>query len=308
MKQKNYVDIQNIREKNTDLTEANTGAFEVGDLIQITEKFDGSNASACWDPDENCMACFSRTQELTGTNSLNGFKEYILTLPDKTKDVFKEHPELVLFGEWSNKNKIVYSDTGKKKHWYVFDIYNRKKEIWEPQTFVKEICQLAGLEYIQELYSGPFVSWEHCKEFLHKNSYGDTQEGIVVKNQSKLQNDEIRLPKYIKIVNDEFKERMSVRQRIIDPEVELAKQNAQAITDSIVTRNRVEKMIYKLRDEGIFPEKILPTDMKLVAQNLPKRVYEDCLKEEIESVRAAGEYFSKQCQSNTMRFAKEILL
>ena len=39
MKQKKYIDIQNIREQKTDLVEANTGVFEVGDLIQITEKF-----------------------------------------------------------------------------------------------------------------------------------------------------------------------------------------------------------------------------------------------------------------------------
>lgn len=306
MIQKSYIDIQNIREKKTDLVESNTEAFEVGDIIQITEKFDGSNASACWDIENNCMAAFSRKQELTVTNGLNGFREYIMTLPETTKNVFKDHPQFVVFGEWSNKNKIVYNDTGKKKHWYVFDIYDTAEQRWLPQSSVMSFCECAGLEYIQELYYGKFISWEHCREFLHKNSYGDTQEGIVVKNQTKLCDSENRSPVYLKIVNDDFKENKSVRLK--DPAIESAKQAAQEITDSVVTKNRVEKMIFKLRDEGILPEKIEPTDMKIVAQHLPKRVYEDCLKEEIEAVRAAGEHFSKQCSSNTMKFAREILL
>lgn len=306
MKQKLYIDIQNIREKTTDLVEPNTGAFEEGDIIQITEKFDGSNASACWDAENDCMAAFSRSKELTSTNGLNGFREYIMTLPEEAKRVFKSYAHFVVFGEWSNKNKIVYDDTGKKKHWYVFDIYDTVAQRWLPQLSVSVFCRSAGLEYIQELYFGEFISWEHCREFLHKNSYGNTQEGIVVKNQTKLFDLENRLPVYLKIVNDDFKERMAVKLK--DPTIESAKQAAQEITDSIVTKNRVEKMIFKLRDEGILPEKIEPTDMKIVAQHLPKRVYEDCLKEEIETVRAAGEYFSKQCSSNTMRFAREILL
>lgn len=306
MKQKHYIDIQNIRECTTELTEANTGAFEVGDLIQITEKFDGSNASACWDEENDCMVAFSRSKELTRANGLNGFREYIRTLPETTTIEFKSLPQFVVFGEWSNKNKIVYNDTGKKKHWYVFDIYDKELQQWHPQSFVKVFCENAGLEYIQELYYGEFISWEHCRTLLHENSYGNTQEGIVVKNQSKLSDSENRLPVYLKIVNDDFKEIKAVKLK--DPEIEPAKQAAQEITDSIVTKNRVEKMIFKLRDEGILPEKIEPTDMKIVAQHLPRRVYEDCLKEEIEAVRVAGEYFSKQCSSNTMKFAREILL
>lgn len=63
-----------------------------------------------------------------------------------------------------------------------------------------------------------------------------------------------------------------------------------------------------MRDEGIVPEKITPQDMKLVAQNLPKRIYEDCLKEERELVVSVGEYFGKMCGSKAMGFAKEIIL
>lgn len=307
MKQKPYIDIENIREEETDLKSSNTKAFEVGDLIQITEKFDGANASACWDEENDCMTCFSRNQELTGTNGLSGFKEYILTLPEKTKKIFKDWSHYIVFGEWSVKNKINYTDTGKTKHWYVFDIYNTLNQCWERQMVVKSFCKLANLEYIQELYYDKFISWEHCREFLHKNSYGDLQEGIVVKNQSKQYRDDIHYPKYLKIVNEEFKESM-VAPKVKDLEKESEIKAAQEITDSIVTKNRVEKMLFKLRDEGILPEKIEPKDMKIVAQNLPKRIYEDCIKEEPELVKLVGEYFSKQCSSTAMRIAREIIL
>ena len=42
---KHYIDIQAIIEKDTDLKRSNAKCFEVGDIIQITEKVDGSNAS-----------------------------------------------------------------------------------------------------------------------------------------------------------------------------------------------------------------------------------------------------------------------
>ena len=61
-------------------------------------------------------------------------------------------------------------------------------------------------------------------------------------------------------------------------------------------------------DEGILPAKISPQDMRTVAMNLPKRIYDDCLKEEKESVVAAGEFFGKMCGGQAMRFAKEIIL
>ena len=48
--------------------------------------------------------------------------------------------------------------------------------------------------------------------------------------------------------------------------------------------------------------------MKIVAQNLPKRIFEDCVKEENELVIEAGEFFGKMCGSATMNWAKKIIL
>jgi hypothetical protein len=81
MKQKHFIDIQNIREEDTELRNRNTYAFDEPCIIQITEKYDGSNACACYDPETDKMVAFSRKQELSFNNTLNGFWNYVQTLP-----------------------------------------------------------------------------------------------------------------------------------------------------------------------------------------------------------------------------------
>ena len=304
MKQKHFMDIENLREDSTELRESNASGFEPGDIIQITEKFDGSNFCVAYDPETDMLAAFSRKQELTFQNTLNGAWNYAQTL-----DVapFKIHSSWRVFGEWAQKNKIIYNPEAMKK-WYVYDIYDVNAESYLPQGTVKEFCKEANLEYIHVLYEGPFISWGHCRTFMNTPAYGDRQEGIVVKNQSKLNNPDTRLPFYLKIVNDDFKERMAHKEKILDPEVEKAKAEAQVMVEGIVTKNRVEKELFKMRDEGVIPETLTPADMKLVAKSLPKRMFEDCMKEDKEVVVACGEYFGKACSALSMKYAKGIIL
>jgi hypothetical protein len=191
----------------------------------------------------------------------------------------------------------------------MYDIYDVENECYLPQTKVKEFAEKFGFTYIHVLYDGEFISWEHCKSFMNEVVYSESiEEGIVIKNQSKLNDPNSRTPFVLKIVNDKFSEVMKHQPKEIDPEKEATKVQASEIVESIVTRSRVEKEIYKMRDEGILPEKIEPSDMKLVAKNLPKRIYDDCIKEENESVIAAGEYFGKMCGSMTMKHARDIIL
>lgn len=63
----------------------------------------------------------------------------------------------------------------------------------------------------------------------------------------------------------------------------------------IVTEARVRKIVNKLVDEGIMPEKIERKDLQIIYKNLPKRIYEDCLKEEPEIIQKAGNYAGKMC-------------
>ena len=209
------------------------------------------------------------------------------------------------------KNKIIYNDTGKIKHWYVYDIYNDDTKEWLPQSVVKHFCEVTGLEYIHELYYGKFMSWEHCRSFMNSPAYGDRQEGIIIKNQSRLINwddHDIKAPCYLKIVNESFKESIKTKEKIIDLEKENAKEEARKVMESICTKNRIEKELFKMRDEGILPEKIEPTDFRIIAMNLPKRIYADLLKEELELVQSCGEFGGKMCQQVSMQIAKDLIL
>lgn len=297
---KHYIDIQNIRESENVLTKSNTGAFFPGDIISITEKIDGSNASFTYE--DGKLLSYSRKQELNFNNTLAGFWNWVQEL---SPDDYKEESDYIFFGEWLRKNKITYDKECINK-FYLFDIYNKKTGEWMPQNFVKEQARKHNLNYINELYFGPFISWDHCRKFMNSSIYGDTQEGCVVKNQTRLNDPEIRQPVYLKLVNDSFKERMKVRE--VDPEKEAEKERVHALIESIVTPRRVEKMIFNLRDEGVLPEVLEPKDMKLVAQNLPKRIYEDCIKEEPETVAAAGEMAGKAISGLTMKIARGIIL
>lgn len=305
MEQKKFMDISRVK-FGDELTPANIGGFEVGDIIQISEKCDGSNTSIRYDIETGKLVAFSRRLKLSFDNTLNGFWNYVQGLNHEN---YKNTPNYVIFGEWGVKNAITYKPEF-YKNWYVYDIYDAEKEEYLPQNEVKKFVEEHGLTYIHVLYEGEFISWDHCMTFCNSPAYGDKQEGIVIKNQSKLNNKYSRTPFVLKIVNECFSEvkKDNHRQKIEDPQKIKEREHAQGIVDQIVTKRRVEKEIYKMRDEGIVPEKIAPQDMKIVAQNLPKRIYQDCLKEERELVEAAGEFFGKMCGSKSMYFAKEIIL
>lgn len=305
MKQKRYIDIENARFESDELKEANTGAFEVGDLVHVSEKIDGSSACLTYDNETSSLVAFSRNKQLDYQNTLNGFWNYAQSLD---VEPFKLHPNWYVFGEWMGVfRKIKYDDSVKGK-WLVYSIWNNLREAWLDQILVKDFCQRNGFEYIHTFYEGPFVSWEHVKSFLNQPHYGERIEGVVIRNRSKLNDPENHYPHILKIVNDDFKESMKPRVREVDPELEAEKAEAYALAESIVTRNRVEKMLYKMRDEGDLPEKISPQDMGTVAKLLPKRVYDDCVKEELEAVVRCGMYFGKICNTLSMKHARDILL
>ena len=167
---------------------------------------------------------------------------------------------------------------------------------------------LDHVRYIHVLYDGPFVDWDHCRSFMRITKYtdGDCEEGIIVKNMSKLNNPDSRAPFVLKIVNEKFSE-MKAQKAPITSEQEAAKKMAFATVERMVTRERVEKELYKMRDEGILPEEFGTAEWKLIAPVIAKRIYADCVKEEAEAVEACGKLFGKMCGGQTMNLAKSIL-
>ena len=317
--QKKFIDIDYIRENDNEIgvkedgtkaiRPANVGAFAVNDRIQITTKIDGANASIAWNPIYKKLEVFSRTNLLDGADGLRGFVSYIRTQVEPKID-FSKYPRLVFFGEWLVPHTVKYNPDAYGK-WYVYDIWNKDGNCYMPQYTVEEFCKKNGLNYVEVLYDGPFISWDHCRSFIGKSKvYGPQQEGVVVKNQTKIYRDDIRFPKYIKIVDEKFKEAMhsTKEKKPVDPAVEAAKAEAANLAASIVTEARVRKLILKMVDEGKLPAELQPKDMGAVMKLLPKLVFDDVLKEEPETVKQIGEYAGKCIAAEAAKHARKIVI
>lgn len=305
---KHFMDIVRVKETSEDgMVATNTGAFEVGDHIQISEKWDGANASIAWEDGE--LKAFSRKNELNMSNNLRGFWEFVQSL-DKEK--FRDLGNRVLFGEATLKHTVKYNQDAYDKKWIIYDMFDKDTEQWLPQTVVKEFAESHGLEYIHVLYDGPFISWEHCKTFLNSPAYGDAQEGIVVKNQTKLNSPDCRNPFYLKIVNDSFSEtkKSNHEKKELDPQQLEEKTRAEEIVAQVVTEARVRKEINKLIDENILPETIQTQHMSIIAKNLPQRIYNDVVKEEMDLIQNTiqNPYFGKFINAHSMALARHIIL
>lgn len=303
---KHYMDISRIRtDDESEFSYDNTKGFEVGDHIQISEKIDGANSSIALDENGNLVA-FSRKNELSATNHLRGFWNFVQTLD---KNQFADLGNMILFGEWLVPHTVKYLPESYNQ-WYVYDLYDKDTDQWLPQTKVKAFAEAHGLNYIHVLYDGPFISWEHCRTFLNNPVYGDAAEGEVVKNQSKLNDPDIRSPFYLKIVNETFKETQLKNhvKKVLDPQHEADKKSAEEDAEKVVTEARVRKDINKMIDEGILPEQISPKDMGLIARNLPKRIFEDIMKEESNSIDISNQFIGKAINNRVMVLARTIVL
>lgn len=124
---KNFIDINRFQTKYHE-------CFEIGDIIQISEKLDGSNASVQYDDESDTLRCFSRKLPLTPENTLSGFYEYVQRLD---KEFFKKYKNYRFFGEWNLKHLVKYQSEMIKK-FHCFDIYDTLNERWMPQDFCSE--------------------------------------------------------------------------------------------------------------------------------------------------------------------------
>ena len=304
MEQKHFMDIERAK-LGDEITSSNIGCFEVGDHIVIQEKIDGANAAIAYDSENHNLAAFSRKKQLDYCNTLNGFWNWVQELD---VEGFREYPNYVFFGEWLIKHTIRYSPDSYRK-FYFYDVYDKLNECYLEQSEVQRLAKELSLVYVNTLYDGEFRSWEHCESFMNKPAYGEKQEGIVVKNQTRLNNPNGRLPFVLKIVSSEMSEiqKKNHKEKIEDPQRLKEQGRANTVANMIVTRQRVEKELHKMADEGIIPDKLVPEDMAIIAKVLPKRIYADCLKEEKELVEFAGNFFGRACSAKAMNYAKEIV-
>lgn len=294
---KKYKDIERLKDKYAP-------AFKVGEHITITEKIDGANASIVVNEDGTLTAC-SRRNELNQNNTLQGFYDFVQTL-DASIVSAALTSRYILFGEWLVKHTIRYPED-KMKQFYVFDVYDTETEQYMPWDFTKQIAEFIGLKTVPLFYDGPFISWEHICSFVGKTEMGGepTGEGIVIKSQDRLDNKFSGTPEYVKIVAKEFSEvHQSKPQKEIDPAKIAAKKADETLAATIVTARRITKGLEKLIEDGIIPEDWDEKSLGVIAKHLPRAIYNDCVKEEPETV-AQIENFGKICGSLTMKLARE---
>lgn len=298
MSQKRYIDIERLKDKYIN-------TFTVGEHIVCQEKLDGSNCALSFDNEGN-FHVYSRKTELSPTNNLRGFYEYALTL-DKEKLWSILRARYIIFGEWLVSHTVKYAPEVMKK-FYVFDIYDKETEQYTPWEFTKKIADLLGFTTVPLIYDGPFISWEHIRNFV-----GYTQlnaepcgEGVVIKSQDRLDNKSSRTPAYVKIVSEKFSEVHETKSRVVDPEKLAARAVAEEVARSIVTERRVQKILEKFIDEGTLRADWDEHDMGSIAKIVPRAVYDDCMKEEPETVLSI-EGFGKICGSITMQFVRSFL-
>ena len=306
---KKYLDIERCKQKYAE-------TFNVGEDIVIQEKIDGSNASIRYDEESGTLKAFSRRLELDADNTLNGFWDYVQTL---NLDTFKEilGSRYIVFGEWMGaKHAIKYPENVYGKFW-MFDVWDTQTEQYLPyeetRSFYDKLIACGNEEnkfnFVPVFYIGKFESWEKTSELVGRTEVGAEPkgEGIVIKRQNCLDSKSSRLPFYVKIVSEQFSEvHKSKKQKAIDPEAIAKKEANLALAATIVTQQRVQKMIYKFIEDGLLPQDWDEHNLKDISKILPNAIYQDCVKEESETVQQV-EDFGKVAAKLSMSIVRDLI-
>ena len=306
---KKYLDIERCKQKYAE-------TFNVGEDIVIQEKIDGSNASIRYDEESGTLKAFSRRLELSADNTLNGFWDYVQTL---NLDTFKEilGSRYIVFGEWMGaKHAIKYPENVYGKFW-MFDVWDTQTEQYLPyeetRNFYDKLIACGNednkFNFVPVFYIGKFESWEKTSELVGRTEVGaePTGEGIVIKRQNCLDSKSSRLPFYVKIVSEQFSEvHKSKKQKAIDPEAIAKKEANLALAATIVTPQRVQKMIYKFIEDGLLPQDWDEHNLKDISKILPNAIYKDCVKEENETVQQV-EDFGKVAAKLSMSIVRDLI-
>ena len=239
-----------------------------GATIVIEEKIDGANASFKLENGE--LLAFSRNTQLDAENNLRGFYQWVQENIDK--DLLREG--VTYYGEWTAPHKMNYGENHHK--FYLFDVLN-DEGLFGERFMVEHLATRLGIEVAPLFYQGEYVSQEQINSLIGKSQLGEVGEGVVVKADGFVHEDDRVV---LKFVSDYFKESKFV-----------AKKNPTnsgcALTDFVdatLTEARVSKMLHKLVDEGKLKEDYSIQDMGLILKNLGGSLFEDIIKEEMDEL------------------------
>ena len=227
------------------------------------EKLDGANASFGIIDGE--LKMFSRNQELNEHNTLRGFYDWV-------RQNIKPGSVLlntIYFGEWLVPHTVQYKKEAQSK-FYLFDIYDVRTDTYLDWNITVQAAKHSGLRTPEVFFRGELHSMTDVDKYLGRSELTEapnTGEGIVVKDYEGQQ--------FVKIVSDKFKETKSIKQPSLD------RTDIGTLIDSVLTPQRVEKLIHKKIDLGLLPTELDITDTGNVLKALSSDVVNDIFEEEM---------------------------
>lgn len=238
--------------------------------IVVQEKLDGANAS--FKVEEGKILAFSRNSQLDENNNLRGFYEWTQTL-----DVRNLIEGLVYFGEWLVKHKLDYGEN--MNQFYLFDIYDTNNEEYVSFDRVEKEAMRLEINLVPVFYVGDTLPFEEIEKFAGQSKLGKKGEGVVVKNYNFKNKHDAQV--FTKIVTKDFQEKNGNQK---PKEAKGFRDSLEQYLDTYMTKARVEKIIHKMVDEQILNEDYAIEDMKIILKNAGSRVFDDLVKEELDSL------------------------
>lgn len=255
---KTYPKIHRLGKEETD------GILDCEFIVQ--EKVDGANISIFQLDGE--LRCGSRTRMLPLDESFNGFQEAVRANLNLAM-YFSRNPDHILYGEWLVKHTITYPDEAYRKI-YLFDIYDKKNDVWLSQEEVKSEAEFLGLEYPFIFATGK-LNEEQINEFVGKSAIAPAGEGVVLKAPGFI--NKFGDHCYAKVVHQKFKESNAIvfggNNKHSETYWEMY------VVNKYCTVGRVRKIMQKIQAE---------TDKRLDYEHIPQvagSCYHDMITEEI---------------------------
>jgi hypothetical protein len=228
--------------------------IEVG-TCYVFPKLDGTNGSVWWD---DGVKAGSRNRELALDNDNAGFMNAMVV--DKAVTSFFDHTKnLILYGEWLVPHTLkTYNDDAWRK-FYVFDVFDRKKERLLSYDEYSEGLVAAGINVIAPIAIIKNGTETHFTECLSKAHYlvkdGEgAGEGVVIKNYD--YTNKYGRQTWAKIVANEFKAKHHIAMGAPVIGCEIVEEK---IATKYVTQALVDKVHAKIVNEmGGWSSKYIP--------------------------------------------------
>lgn len=260
--------------------------FSPNEEVWIEEKIDGTNIS-CEIDEQEMFRCYGRRFELGNWYTNRGAYQKLLEIESKVREHLGKR--YTAYFEYLTLHHVRYS-ADKENGIYLIGVRDKETQKYLTPDKVAGFAIKLGVETPQILYYGTFDNWELAKSLVGISRFGAKQgEGVIVKAY-----DEKRGIKMVKIVADDFREIMKYDparvQAKLDAEIRKREKAATVVTDA-----RIRKQLYNMVDEGIISkvEGITKEEKTIAIKNIGKRMYEDCIKEELDFVLEFGKDFGK---------------